>query len=69
LTEYVLIVALIAIASLGVVTLLGDNLRKMFGAVATSLAGEKSVDPATVKSNTGLEEKNLTNFSRENDYK
>jgi pilus assembly protein Flp/PilA len=69
LTEYILIVSLIAIASLAVVTLFGDNVRRLFGAAATSLSGEKSVQPSFEKSKAEFEEKNLGNFSRENDYK
>lgn len=46
-TEYIIIVALIAIAAIGVITLFGDNLRKLFGAAADATAGEESVTPAT----------------------
>jgi len=46
-TEYIIIVALIAIAAIGVITLFGDNIRKLFGASSTALAGEESVTPAT----------------------
>jgi pilus assembly protein Flp/PilA len=46
-TEYIIIVALIAIAAIGVITLFGDNIRKLFGAAATALSGEESVTPKT----------------------
>jgi Flp pilus assembly pilin Flp len=46
-TEYIIIVSLIAIAAVGVVTLYGDNIRKLFGAAADTLAGEESVTPST----------------------
>ncbi|MCA2977000.1 MAG: hypothetical protein INH41_07620 [Myxococcaceae bacterium] len=46
-TEYIIIVALIAIAAIGVITLFGDNIRKLFGASADALAGQESVTPAT----------------------
>lgn len=46
-TEYIIIVSLIAIAAVGVVTLFGDNIRKLYGAAADTLAGEESVTPAT----------------------
>ena len=46
-TEYIIIVALIAIAAIGVITLFGDNLRKLFGAASDAVAGEESVTPAT----------------------
>ncbi len=46
-TEYIIIVALIAIAAIGVITLFGDNIRKIFGASADALSGEDTVDPGT----------------------
>lgn len=46
-TEYIIIVALIAIAAIGVITLFGDNIRKLFGAASNAIAGEESVTPAT----------------------
>ena len=46
-TEYIIIVALIAIAAIGVITLFGDNIRKLFGAASDAVAGEESVTPAT----------------------
>ncbi|MDA3863254.1 MAG: hypothetical protein PF689_05225 [Deltaproteobacteria bacterium] len=42
-TEYIIIVALIAIAAIGVVTLFGDNIRKLFGSSANALAGNTDV--------------------------
>ena len=46
-TEYIIIVALIAIAAIAVVTLFGDNIRRLF-ATSTSgaLAGNDAVTPA-----------------------
>ena len=41
-TEYIIIVALIAVAAIGVVTLFGDNIRDMFGASASALSGNES---------------------------
>lgn len=38
-TEYIIIVALIAIAAIGVVTLFGDNIRDLFGASGSALSG------------------------------
>ena len=40
-TEYIIIVALIAIAAIGVVSLFGDNIRKLFATSANALAGEE----------------------------
>ena len=43
-TEYIIIVALIAIAAIGVVTIFGDNIRKMFGASVNALAEPVDVE-------------------------
>ena len=62
-TEYIIIVALIAVAAIGIVTLFGDNIRRLFGASAQAIAGESNVE------NTGdrgahdeLRKKSLTTF-------
>jgi Flp pilus assembly pilin Flp len=41
-TEYIIIVGLVAIAAIGVVTVFGDNVRGLFGAAAGALNGEKA---------------------------
>jgi Flp pilus assembly pilin Flp len=48
-TEYIIIVALIAIAAIGVVTIFGDNIRDLFAASTNALAGETKVTPGTEK--------------------
>ena len=40
-TEYIIIVALIAIAAIGVVSLFGDSIRKLFATSANALAGDE----------------------------
>ena len=67
-TEYIIIVALIAIAAIGVITLFGDNVRKLFGASASALAGNDSVDPGTQETRQELHNKNIKNFAQENAY-
>lgn len=42
-TEYIIIVALIAIAAIGVITLFGDNIKALFG-MSTELAGDTVVE-------------------------
>jgi Flp pilus assembly pilin Flp len=42
-TEYILIVSLIAIASIGVATAFGNNLRVLFGMAADALAGDDNI--------------------------
>lgn len=66
-TEYIIIVALIAIAAIGVVTLFGNNLRRIFGTANDALAGEQ--DKQTDAKNTRkqlLESKKLTTFNKQN---
>jgi Flp pilus assembly pilin Flp len=66
-TEYVIIVALIAIAAIGVVTVFGNNILKLFGASTDALAGEnkvpttKTTDQANAKVN-----KNIKDFATSN---
>ncbi|XXF80282.1 hypothetical protein P2318_11170 [Myxococcaceae bacterium GXIMD 01537] len=64
-TEYIIIVALIAIAAVGVVTLFGNNIRRMFGASANVLAGQDSANDRKT-SNKTLNEKKIGNFSENN---
>jgi Flp pilus assembly pilin Flp len=65
-TEYIIIVALIAIAAIGVISLFGNNIRNLFGMSADSLSGETSVKQRATKSATALEEKNLKSFGENN---
>ncbi len=61
-TEYIIIVALIAIAAIGVITLFGNNIRKLFGASAEALAGNEDVANTGQKADQQLQRKNLKNF-------
>jgi Flp pilus assembly pilin Flp len=65
-TEYIIIVALIAIAAIGVITLFGDNIRKLFGMSANALAGETSVKNDTQKSTTKMTQKKMSDFASDN---
>lgn len=65
-TEYIIIVALIAIAAIGVITLFGDNIRTLFGMSANALAGDTDVPNNTRHSNRAKERKELGNFAKEN---
>ena len=67
-TEYIIIVALIAIGTIAVVTVFGDNLRALFGSSAQALAGGSG----TIKGTTDINEeekikKRLGNFAEELD--
>ena len=67
-TEYIIIVALIAIAAIGVITLFGDNIRKLFGASAAALAGNSQVTNDGAESNKNLNQKTMKTFGENNAY-
>ncbi len=54
LTEYAIIVFLIAVGTIGVVGLFGNNLRSLFGASADGLAGEAEVETGASKTPSKL---------------
>ncbi len=64
LSEYLIIVALVAVAAIGVVTVFGRDIRELFSGTTDSLAGNQASNTArkaTVKAN-----KNLKNFGKYN---
>ncbi len=66
-TEYIIIVALIAIAAIGVVTLFGNNIRALFGASADALAGDPNRDNNAQQKGTTYEAaKTLKDFGKNN---
>ncbi len=66
-TEYIIIVALIAIAAIGVITLFGDNIKALFGMSADALAGQTSVGARTKTSKQStMEHKTLSTFGGNN---
>ncbi len=67
-TEYIIIVALIAIAAIGVITLFGDNIRKLFGVSADALSGVSSVPNRAETSKPTLETKTMKSFGENNAY-
>lgn len=62
-TEYIIIVALIAIAAIGVVTLFGDNIRDMFGASAQALSGDEAATRSVATHGNEAKHKNLQDFA------
>ncbi len=67
-TEYIIIVALIAIAAIGVVSLFGDNIRALFATSANALAGNEDASAETNEASKDLyDHKNLKNFGEGND--
>ena len=66
-TEYIIIVALIAIAAIGVVTLFGDNIRNLFAGASDSLAGKTNVTPGTnTASGRHKKTRTLKSFGQQN---
>jgi len=64
-TEYIIITALVAIAAIGIISVFGDNIRKLFGASASALAGETNVTN-TGEKRPNQEKKGLSNFGHNN---
>ncbi len=60
-TEYIIIVALVAIASIAVVTIFGDQIRELFSSSTKNLQGDAS-DPAVVKDPSGEVKKTINDF-------
>ena len=51
-TEYIIIVALIAIAAIGIYTLFGKQIREVVGAISGQLGGETKKSADTVDTST-----------------
>jgi pilus assembly protein Flp/PilA len=63
--EYAIIVALIAVAAIGVVTIFGDNIRSLFGASAQAIAGKTDVQNQGDNSDhSNLRRKTLKTFGQ-----
>ena len=61
-SEYLIIVALVAIAAIGVVTVFGRDVRELFSGTTDSLAGNQATNTA-VKANV-RQSKNLKTFGK-----
>lgn len=62
-TEYIVVVALVAVAAIGVVTLFGDNVRKIFGASVDALAGTAVEDTGAKGQGRTASERDLRDFA------
>ena len=68
-TEYIIIVALIAIAAIGVITLFGDNIRRLFGMASDGLGGDDNIAQRnTTKASAAVTDKTMKNFGQNNTY-
>ncbi len=65
LTEVAIVLALIAIAAIGVITAYGDEVRKLFGDSAGSVAGETDLERSGYPGNYS-EKHNMKNFAKQN---
>ena len=67
-TEYIIIVALIAIAAIGIVTVFGQNIRSIFGASTQALAGGTTATSHAYNGNTQqyYGQKSLSTFGTNN---
>src|SRR5256885_2120398 len=68
-TEYIIIVALIAIAAIGIITLFGDNIRRLFGMSADALAGDDNITQRNTSgagNDQNLTKKTMKNFGQNN---
>ena len=72
-SEYLIIVALIAVASIGVVGLMGDTVNNQMASMAMEISGQsgataasKAKAQATASQNKAGKSKTLANFSTDN---
>jgi len=72
-TEYIIIVALIGVAAIGVYRLFGDTLRSQMAGLAMEMSGQaatanigKAKVAATTSSTTASTAKNLSNYNANN---
>ncbi len=66
-TEYIIIVALIAIAAIGVVTVFGQDIRHLFAASTDALSGNTSAQSGARKAGQDYTKaKNLKQFGTAN---
>jgi Flp pilus assembly pilin Flp len=61
-TEYIIIVALIAVLSIGAVSLFGDNIRNLFGMAGNALAGDSNVDASKLRTTSADSKRTMKNL-------
>lgn len=60
-TEYIILVALLAIGGIGIVMTYGDRIREMFARAADQLAAEEFIEPTK---HEGNEKKTMEDFAQ-----
>ena len=65
LTEYIIIVALVAIAGIGIVNVFGNQLRKQFHVIVKAMAGSETGKVESMADSAGKEanQKNLSTYA------
>ncbi|OGR20952.1 MAG: hypothetical protein A2559_02450 [Deltaproteobacteria bacterium RIFOXYD2_FULL_66_9] len=65
LTEYIIIVALVAIAGIGIVNIFGNQLRNQFHTIVKAMAGSETGSVASLADRAGTEanQKNLSTYA------
>ena len=65
LTEYIIVVALVAVAGIGIVNLFGNQLRNQFNAIVRAMAGSTTgtVESLAGKAGTEANQKNLSTYA------
>ena len=65
LTEYIIVVALVAIAAIGIVNIFGNQLRNQFATIITSMSGstQKRVESLADKADKETKLKSLSNYA------
>jgi len=65
LTEYIIVVALVAIAAIGIVNIFGNQLRNQFSTIITAMSGssQKKVESLTDQARQESNKKNLSDYA------
>ena len=65
LTEYIIVVALVAIAAIGIVNIFGNQLRNQFSTIITAMSGssQKKVESLADQAQQETNKKSLSNYA------
>lgn len=65
LTEYIIIVALVAVAGIGIVNIFGNQLRNQFHTIVRAMSGSetKTVESLAERAGTEANQKNLSTYA------
>ncbi|MGB7630763.1 MAG: hypothetical protein WBM29_06720 [Candidatus Deferrimicrobium sp.] len=65
LTEYIIVVALVAVAGIGIVNIFGNQLRNQFNTIVKAMAGSTTatVESLAGKAGTEANQKNLSTYA------